>query len=709
MSIIQKILNGVGIELKAAADSGTSLSSFSFERFSLARRGSTSITESNLTEAYRQHELVYACVNKIADVMNDAEIIVEESKSSEWQRVEAHPLVALFKRPNMHETGRDFRRLMVQSEQTAGIFYAEIVRSKAGLIVELHPLNPNRVVPKLNGTNNGIGYYEYTKSDGKQYRIAPEDMLIRRRADLTNRFFGLSPLAVALKSINSDLGLTDYIDAFFESDGTPSGILKVLNRSLNQTEADALQAGWRMKFGRGGSNQKGVAVLDKDVEFQKIGSNLNELASDSVGDRNESRICAAFGVAPNLVGALVGLRHATNNATAKAALRDFWDNKISPELAVFREWLTWFVLPEFEGIEAVQSGKVRVSFDISQAAFLQEDVNEIHIRARANLSAGGWTLNEFREATGKLPDAEGNYYLQPFNVAAVSPENRAIESVQKVEAGVDPTAAAPKQLSAQLEKKTIEFDGLTLGREPQGVELLINLKTLVADFDTEKEKATKVLTAFRNELIEQAVTEIEKLNESEIYRLTLSPTPKTRKQIEKVLSSAYIRGKVQVAAELTAQKHAKNITDFITEKKDLDDDDSDIVRFSDSVIAKIINEITARAINGYVSLTLLKLQVEEIISRLRDLLDGETIKYIEMTAGIAVNSSIQSGRRDEMEIRANEIKFYQYSAILDRNTCESCDSADGMEADTPDDLPDAPNPDCSGMGNCRCFIVATVV
>ena len=48
-------------------------------------------------------------------------------------------------------------------------------------------------------------------------------------------------------------------------------------------------------------------------------------------------------------------------------------------------------------------------------------------------------------------------------------------------------------------------------------------------------------------------------------------------------------------------------------------------------------------------------------------------------------------------------------AILDTNTCPPCESADGLIAVTPSDLPDAPKPDCEGGASCRCFVVGVIV
>lgn len=677
--------------------------------------------------AYRSHELVFACINKIADVMNDAEIIVEtKNKKGEWEKKEGHMLTALFKRPNANQTGRDVRKLMVHSEQCLGKFYAHVERSGAGIPVSMTVLNPTRVVPYYNHEQTEILYYEYLASNGRRIKLKKEDLFIRRRPDLLDQFNGFAPLDAALKSINSDLGFTDYVDAFFESDGTPSGILKVLNQNVNQTKREAMQADWRKRYSRGGSNQKGVAVLDQNADFQKIGSNLDELESDSLSGRFESRICSVFGVPPNLVGAYVGLMHVTANATAKAELQNFWENKISGELATMREWLTWFVLPEFEEIDQIRAENIRVGYDISNVMFLQEDVKEAHARARENFKAGGWTLNEFREATGKMPDPKGDYYLQPLNLTALSPENRALEAFEKVEVGTDPTEpkkpkqpntddqdedetaleADPKALPDPQEKKTFDLDGLILGREPRGVEAVIDLKKIVSDYESEKEKCIKILQKFRVDLINQAVQKLDKLTSETAHTLTLVPDQKLRKEIAKAIRSAYLTGRDQIIDEINHQNAAKNGGDKYIELKADGDYLEYLDELTDGLVSRIINEITTRAVNQYLTLKLLN---DYLLEKLLDLLLEQSEKFIDNIAGSTVNAAISSGRDDEIEANIDQLEYVEYSAILDKNTCGPCGDADGETATDPADLPAAPNPECEGGDLCRCIHVAVVV
>lgn len=712
MNLLQKTLSLFGQKNLTPSNPGA------FYRFLFQSSVSGTYSNESLAMLYRKNELAFACINKIADVMNDAEIVVEKlNNKGEYERLIGHPMVGLIKRPNVEEVGSDLRRKVIQSENSLGIVYFHLIRPRPNAVpIAVYVLNPNRVFPQVNYSNGTIDYFRYSTALGKQIDISPEDILIKRRTDLTDEFGGLAPLSVAANTISGDENLTDYVNSFLDPSGgggVPAGILK-FNATLSPEMARLKKEMWN-KNTRGDQ----IAVLDANAEFQPIGSKLSELNSGDLREQNESRICSVFGVPPILVGAYVGIKNTTANATAKSALKDFGINKISPELKVLREWLTWNLLAQFEDENEIKAEKIRVNFDLSQMVAFQEDLDAIHNRARTNFSAGGWTLNEFREATGKLPDKKGDYYLQPFNLNAVSPESRAAQAVRKIEQGTNPEeeiteetdkkamATAQPTSSPKLlpEKKTVEFEGLTLSREPSEIEKLIGLKSLSDELFGETELLQNSLLKYRDALINQAVSAAKDLEAATVHGLTLVRNEKLAKQINKTLGASYQIGRKQIIREINLQKSQKSLS--LPETKDLLDDEIEerIGEVSDSVLAKILNEIQSRAINIYTALKLLGWDASEFFDELKKRLFGESAKFVEQLANNSANLVIQIGRKDEI-LNYDGDGETEYSAILDKNICDNCKPFDGKRSKTPDkDLPDVPNRNCLGGSNCRCFWV----
>lgn len=359
----------------------------------------------SLTSAYIRNEIAYACIEVKRSALQDPRLIVEErQRDGSYAEVPGHPLRRLWMRPHDDFDEASFLGLANASMDIAGWFIAEKVRSASGALVGLNPLNPALLRPYKDRQGAMLGYT--WKLGGTQVDFLYEDLLIRTQPG----WAGAAPLAVALGAIDADTAQTDFIRAFFRNGAQPGGILKVKGR-IDPERAELLQSKWQQKYGRSGDGQHRPAVLDDDAEYQKVGSNLDELDSESVRSLTESRICMAFGVPPLIVYAYVGLLRATYS-NLKEAWANFWDSKLSPDLKAWRAWLTWNLLVEFEGEERVYNEDVRLRWDLSSVAALQEDVDAAAVRIREDFKAGIATLNEARAVRGLIPDAAGNYYLR---------------------------------------------------------------------------------------------------------------------------------------------------------------------------------------------------------------------------------------------------------------------------------------------------------
>jgi HK97 family phage portal protein len=659
----------------------------------------------SLIGAYRRNELTYACIEKISESALDPELIVERRNAKdEWEIVPDHPLRRLMKRPNPLDDEGSFLGAWLASEHISGKFAAEIVRNSLGLPVQLWPLDPSKIVPIAGDGKDGnpIAAFEY-RDGGHRITLPGKNVLYRHNRDLTNPFNGLSPLAVALGAVDADTAQTDYVRAFFNNDGTPSGMLTTDQR-LNQPDADALEQRWMMKFGRGGSKHKGVAVAGQGVTYNRIGSNLDELSADEVRGHAESRICMVFGVPPLLVGAYVGLLHVNQRASAREAQSDFWTNKMSPLFKRLRTYLTWRLLTEFEGEDLVAGDRVRVSWDMTNVVALQEDQDTRHTRARENVKAGIWTLNEGRETTGQEPDPDGNYYLRPLAVSPIDPSQAlAVEKVPQGKELKQSTDGKNIGLLFRLKgNKAFDYEGLQLSREPNEREKLA-VKAIAGAQEASKKRVAALLLEARYQMVDACVEGLQKFDPANYHTITVGVSEKMTTRLAGYLKGIYSVGRTQVRGELATQSKSATYDIYLMKADDLEDELDDLAA---ATLSRVANDVQARAISKALSLAVLGLAANEFRKRLREALDELSTAPQEQAAGMAANRALGLGRAAEMDARKDEIERYQYSAILDRNTCEGCGGEDAKEASDPDELQSAPNPECEGGDLCRCFIVA---
>lgn len=369
----------------------------------------------SLLSLYGKNEIIFACVRAKAQATIGPRLTVQlRGKEDTWKEEPGHPLQRLLMRPNPDMDGAEFMQAATICLNVAGVFYAEIVRSeRTGLPIALYPLNPTKLKPVPN-KEGGVDEYEWKDGQTKEY-IPARDILVRRAYNPSNRWYGLAALAVGSNSASADIAQTEYTRAFFDNAGVASGLL-TSDQSLSEPEGQRYQAMWNAKHGRGRWHD--IAVLGKGLTYQRMGANLDELASDLLYNISESRLCMLFGVPPQIVGALVGLQFSTYS-NWREAREFFWENTLMPEFALWDSFFTWHLLNEFESTENIYAGRVRLAWDMSLVPAMQDDVDAVQERARKNLQAGAMTVEKFQELIGLDPDPYGNYYLRSIAMVAV--------------------------------------------------------------------------------------------------------------------------------------------------------------------------------------------------------------------------------------------------------------------------------------------------
>lgn len=353
-----------------------------------------------LQQIMQTNELVFACLNIKAQAARDPHLVVEQRRgqNSEYKIVENHPLANLMRSPNERMTEGDLlTAAMVSWDTTAPrrlFAEKEYMRS---LLVGLHPLNPAMMSPIRSGAGQSISGWRWgTGGNTVDYKI--DELLIRSAPS----WYQPAPLVAALGSISADTGQTDYVRSFLANGGSPSIYLKDTSRIMTTPMRDEIRARWRATY-RNQSRQHDIGVLDMTQDIIKIGAGLDEIDNDILRQISESRICMVLGVPPLIVYAYVGLIRATYS-NLKEAWAGFWDATMSPTLREWRDFWALSLLPEFEERGDIQSDRVRLRYDMSQVAALQDDVDALQTRTVKSYTAGLLTLNEARSKIGEKPD-----------------------------------------------------------------------------------------------------------------------------------------------------------------------------------------------------------------------------------------------------------------------------------------------------------------
>lgn len=243
-----------------------------------------------------------------------------------------------------------------------------------------------------------------------------------------------------------------------------------------------------------------------------------------------------------------------------------------------------------------------------------------------------------------------------------------------------------------LEKKSIDWEGLTLSREPTEAEK-IAVKGVHQSQESAKESIGKILLDLRLVLIEDGLKQIAKLPPSEYHALILEAPEESHDELRARLNLVYKQGRQLVANEL-GKKDAL---------PDYDDEELDVL--TDLTDSRIANEVQARITAAAARYRQAGLTGQALLDAITQEITGGSVSYIDRASIGLGNKVISMGRSYEAERRNDEWGRVEYSALLDNNVCSPCAAEDGKTAADEDDLQPAPNPDCEGLDYCRCFHV----
>ncbi len=377
-----------------------------------------------IDEGYRRNVVVYSCVNEVAQSVPSARLYLRDRVTQE--EVKEHPILDLIARPNPESGWYELCERALIHLQTAGVGYIHKLRNGSGEPVGMETIRPDRLFP-LPSALGRVEEYEYRLSGqaaGKGQRVPASDVIALRLYDPTNDYLGLSPLMVCAVWGDIDWDAAIYLRDFFTNGAMPLGLLKLKSPRVTQADRMRVQAEWRETYGRGDGTGKSrwhdLAVIGAEAEFERVGSEPAQLRMDSLWGMSESRICAAYGIPPIVVGVKVGLQHATYS-NYKEARGSLWSETLVPITRRVAEAFTRGLCSEWDD-------RLELAFDYDSVAELQEDLDKRSDRAIKLWSSGLARRNEarvmadleeegedfvFEPSAGKMLAVEGGVIVRP--------------------------------------------------------------------------------------------------------------------------------------------------------------------------------------------------------------------------------------------------------------------------------------------------------
>lgn len=344
---------------------------------------------------YRANELVYACIQKRMDAVSEPPLLVYNDSGENAEELKDHGLRQLIKHPCEGVSEKTFWQISELYLCSAGFSAWEKERNRMGQIINLWPMRPDWC-SFYRGEGRPIRAVRY-----QPYGLPPVD--IPRENVLLFQYFdpifpllkGLSPVAVAMRTIGVDNATTDFLKTFFQQGTVISGLLSS-DQSISDVEAGRIRDRWRATHG-GVGNWGDIAVTGAGTKYQSIAMNFRDMAFQQLDGRDEARICSVLKVPPIIVGAKVGIQASTysNYEQARKAL---YEETISAQWTYYQGEIDTQLLTEYGDKKAVYT-----EFDTTYVRALQENEDAKFKRGVEAAKGNILTRDEARKVMGFDP------------------------------------------------------------------------------------------------------------------------------------------------------------------------------------------------------------------------------------------------------------------------------------------------------------------
>jgi len=351
------------------------------------------------------------CLNWIGDQIIEAGLQVNQLTNGKYVPIPKHPLTDLIENPNGAYDGDALWGSTVISYCTDGNAYWLKAKGMAGAgrPTELYYVPHWQIQPRWpTDGSKFLSHFDYTV-DGRIYAIPVDQVVwfhdkidpIRRR--------GISRLYPVLREVATDNEISTFIHAILKNVGVVSVLIgpKHPGETIGELGRKELRQQWDEDFT--GDNRGRPLVSEGGIDVQKLAITPEDMALDKLASMPGSKICAALRVPPLVIDLVLGPGQATY-ANQETAQRKAYHNCILPLGKRLAKTVGRQLLPDFDSAD----GRVCL-WDYSSVECLQEDVNELHKRARDDYQKGVVMRDEARAWIG-LPPAggeDGGFYKPP--------------------------------------------------------------------------------------------------------------------------------------------------------------------------------------------------------------------------------------------------------------------------------------------------------
>ena len=361
---------------------------------------------------------VYSATSLLAQTVAELPIDFVRREDTERRPRQPEGLRAFWARPNPYQTRIAFYETLVLSMLIHGNFYGYPRRNTRGDILEVWPLDPQRITEVESVENeDGTAWTRFwldgfTNEEGTSWLHnipgRPPEIIHIPWMTAPGRVKGMSPVEFHAELIGMSLSAQEHAARFLGEGTHKSGVIEHPN-PLTPEEAKQVWDGWQMQHS-GPKKAGSIAVLTAGSKFNPITIPPNELQFLEQMKFTDRKIASLYRVPPHMIGD-------TERSTS-------WGTGIAEQTQGF---LTYTLLPILrrieEAVEALPNATgLQMKFNVNGLMRgVAKDRGEFYNRM---WNLGAMNQDEIRafEDMPPIPNGQGQRYLVPLNMRPIDEE-----------------------------------------------------------------------------------------------------------------------------------------------------------------------------------------------------------------------------------------------------------------------------------------------
>lgn len=364
----------------------------------------------------------HAAITAISDEVSKAEFYVVEIARLTNQETEKpdHPFIRLLDNPNPSHSRFSLLEASDINYSFFGEFFWFVSRGEnTDMPVELHPISPLNMTEIIDPETGELKGWKFRGYQGKDEVFTTKEIVHIKNYNPRNPYRGWGVMQAAINQVLVEKHGMEFTKNFLRNNAFPGGVYNI-KKDVSKELFDKFKDQLRSAYSGTGNAGKLMVLKNADGEFQKLGSNLQEVALKDLKEVTTESILNMF----RLPKQILGIPDNINLATSKVLETTYQKRTIKPRLDRITTGLQPLLDEYSDALNRSRKNKIR--YELRYRNIVPEDADEKLKQVESGLTHGYITPNEARELSPMVLDPLDKnadvVYVDPTKVPLGTPK-----------------------------------------------------------------------------------------------------------------------------------------------------------------------------------------------------------------------------------------------------------------------------------------------